>query len=199
MPVLGKGRVMRNLLIEAQAGKPAPSQVHAQFFHQFAFAADDIQIADQQNAQQQFGINRGPTGITVAALQLLSQKLEVNVLIDQPKQMVLGNLILQAEVIEQCLRAVVLPHHNQQASEHGNQQQHRELWPAYSVNSAALQESTRRLFQQTQATPLTTSARFPPRQNLLQSRFFTRHLRLNRGACSHSSFDSWRIQLMLYS
>src|SRR5215469_12324875 len=45
----------------------------------------------------------------------------------------------------------MVSHHEQQASEHGDEQQHRELWPAYSVNSAALQESTQRLFQQTQA------------------------------------------------
>ena len=29
MPVLGKRRVMRNLLIEAQSGEPTPRQMHA--------------------------------------------------------------------------------------------------------------------------------------------------------------------------
>jgi hypothetical protein len=30
----------RNEILEAQAGKPAPGQMHAQFLHQFAFAGD---------------------------------------------------------------------------------------------------------------------------------------------------------------
>jgi hypothetical protein len=52
MPVLGECRVMRNLLIEAQTGKRAPGQVHAQFFHQFALATNAVEIADQEDAQQ---------------------------------------------------------------------------------------------------------------------------------------------------
>ena len=45
-------------------------------------------------------------------------------LIDQPQQMSLRNLIFQAEVIEQRFRAVVLPHHDQQASDDENQTEH---------------------------------------------------------------------------
>jgi hypothetical protein len=51
MPVLGKGRVMRNRLMEAQPREPAPGQVHSQLFHQFALAGDAVQIADQQDAK----------------------------------------------------------------------------------------------------------------------------------------------------
>ena len=58
--------VMRDLLIEAQTGEPTPRQVHAQFLHQFAFAGDAVQIADQENAQQELRINRGTTGLAVA-------------------------------------------------------------------------------------------------------------------------------------
>jgi len=58
---------MRNLLIETQIGKPAPSQVHAQFFHELALAANAVEIADQENAQQQLGIDRRPSGFAVVA------------------------------------------------------------------------------------------------------------------------------------
>ena len=58
---------MRDLLIEAQAGEPAPRQMHAQFLHQFAFAGDAVQIADQHNAQQQLGIDRGATRLAIAS------------------------------------------------------------------------------------------------------------------------------------
>ncbi len=42
---------MRDLLIEAQTGEPAPGQMHAQLFHQLAFAGDAVEVAQQQNAQ----------------------------------------------------------------------------------------------------------------------------------------------------
>jgi len=75
--------------------------VHAQFFHQLAFAGDAVQIADQQNAQQKLGIDRGSTGVTVAVLQLLQHKIKTDVLVDQPQQVILGNVIVQAKVIKQ--------------------------------------------------------------------------------------------------
>jgi hypothetical protein len=126
VPVLGERGVMRYLLIETQmietqTREPAPRQMHAQFFHQLGFAAEAIQKADQQNAQQEFRINRGPTGVVVAASQSLAHKLKTDVLVDQPQQMVFGNLILQTEVVKQRFGAIVLPHHDQQVSENRNQ------------------------------------------------------------------------------
>jgi len=46
------------------------------------------------------------------------------VLFNEPQQMSLRNLIFQAEVIEQSFGAVVLPHHDQQASDDENQPKH---------------------------------------------------------------------------
>jgi hypothetical protein len=39
---------MRNLLIEPEAGKPAPGQMHAQLLDQFALAGDAIQIVERE-------------------------------------------------------------------------------------------------------------------------------------------------------
>ncbi len=116
---------MRNLLIEAQTGEPAPRQVHAQFLHQFPLTGDAIQVADQQDAQQKFGINGRTAGIAVTRFQLLPHKGKADVLIDEPQQVSLWNLIVQAEVIEQRFGAVVLPHHDQQASDDENPTEHR--------------------------------------------------------------------------
>jgi len=54
----------------------------------------------------------------------LPHKHKADVLLDQPQQMILGNVIFQAEVVEQCFRAVVLPHHDQQASVDRNPAKH---------------------------------------------------------------------------
>jgi len=58
MTVLGKRGVIRNSLIEAKPGKPAPSQMHTQLLDQLAFTRDAVQAADQQNAQEEFRIDR---------------------------------------------------------------------------------------------------------------------------------------------
>ena len=127
VPVFRERGVMRNFLSETQAREPPPGQVHAQFLHQFALAGDAVQIPNQQPAQQKLGIDRRPSSFAVAVFQLPPHKLEADVLVDQPQQMSFRDLVFQTEVIEQSFRAVVLPHHDQQASENGNPAQHVEV------------------------------------------------------------------------
>ena len=91
--------------------------MHAQFLHQLPLTGDVVQIADQQNAQPKLGINRWTTRLAVTRLQPLAHKGKADVFFDQPQQVGLRNLIFQAEVVEQRFRAVVLPHHDQQASD----------------------------------------------------------------------------------
>src|ERR1700730_5392577 len=124
MPIFRERGVMRDLMIETQTGEPAPRQVHAQLLHQLPFAADAVQITNEQNAQQQRGINRRSAGVAVAVLQLFAHKGKVDVFFDEPQQVALRNLIFQAEIIEQRFGAVVLSHHDQQASEDWNQTEH---------------------------------------------------------------------------
>ena len=66
------------------------------FLHQPALTGNAVQIADQQNAQQQLRINRGPTGFTVVVFQLLPHKLKTDVFVDQPQQVRFRNLVFQA-------------------------------------------------------------------------------------------------------
>src|SRR6201986_2362580 len=97
MAVLREGGVMGNLLIEAESGKPAPGQMHLQFLDQLALAGDAIEIADQQDAQQKFRIDRGSAGIAVGVLQLLPNEIEADVSVDETEQVVFRNLIFNAK------------------------------------------------------------------------------------------------------
>src|SRR5580698_8621814 len=54
--------------------------------------------------------------------------------------MILRNLIFNPEIVEQRLRAGMMSHHEQQASERGIQQQHHVLWLAY--NGIVAQETS---------------------------------------------------------
>jgi hypothetical protein len=73
--------------------------------------------------------------------------------INQPQQMIFRNLIFEAKVVKQRFLAGLVSHHEQQASECEDKQQHRELWPAYYPNLAPPQASTQGLFQQTRLFP----------------------------------------------
>ena len=79
MATLLKRGVMRNLLIETKTCEPAPGQMHAQFLNQLALAANAVQIANQQNTQQQFWIDRRTTSLAIAFLQPLPHEAEVDV------------------------------------------------------------------------------------------------------------------------
>src|SRR5437773_4796018 len=70
------------------------------------------------------GSIRRSSGFAVAVFQLLPHKLKADVLVDQPQQVGFRNLIFQAEVMEQRFGAVVLPHHDQQASDNQNPTEH---------------------------------------------------------------------------
>src|SRR3954465_8650657 len=98
--------------------------MHAQLLHQLALAVDAVQIADQQNAQQQFRVDRRPSAVAVGVLQLGAYELEAHVAIDEAQQVIFGNVVFKAEVVEQRLGTGVLSHHEQQASDDGDQAQH---------------------------------------------------------------------------
>jgi hypothetical protein len=80
---------MRNFLVEAETGEPAPRKVHAQLLHKLALTADPVQIANQQNAQQELRIDGWTTSFAVAVLQSLAYETEIDMLINQPQQMIL--------------------------------------------------------------------------------------------------------------
>src|SRR5579864_1814291 len=81
-------------------------------------------LPDQQNAQQKFRIDRRSTQVTVALLQTFPHKIETNVLVDEPQQMIFRNVIFQTEVVEQRLTTGLVSHHDQQASNHRNPAKH---------------------------------------------------------------------------
>src|SRR6266496_4659738 len=106
--------------------------------YELPLTGDAVEIPQAQDPQQHFGINRRSPRFAVGRTQLLTHKIETDVAVDQAQQVVFRNLIFDAEVVEQRLRTLVLPHHEQPASEDGNCLQHHELSSAYNVVVIAL-------------------------------------------------------------
>src|SRR5258708_6794626 len=99
--IFRKRRVMRNFLVESEASKPAPRKMHAQLLDELTLAGYSVQIANQQNTQQELRIDGWTASIAIAILQPVTHKAEVDIPIDQSQQVILCNLIFQSEVVEQ--------------------------------------------------------------------------------------------------
>src|SRR5262249_20666744 len=150
-----------------------------------------VQITDQQDAQQKFGIDRRPPGLAVAVLQSLANETQVDVLVDQPKQVVFGNVLFQPEVVKQCFRAGVLSHHDRQAS--GNEDQ------AVHGSDASLVPRSHLLIRVTFSTPTPDRNSCPSRAtpgsvHCLLLRFFYNKMEYNR-SFSTNEFEN-RLSLL---
>lgn len=62
--------------------------------------------------------------MAVARFQGLAHESEVNVPIDEPQEMIFGNVVCDSEVVEQRLRTSVLTHHDQRASVEVDRERH---------------------------------------------------------------------------
>ena len=64
--VLGEGRVLWHLAIEAEPAEPAVGQVQVHFLAQPPLGTNAVAVTNQQHPHKQFGINRRPASIAVA-------------------------------------------------------------------------------------------------------------------------------------
>src|SRR5262249_95382 len=99
--------------VKPEPGEPAIGQVHPDVVQQPPFTGDPAEVADLQQTQEDLGVNRGAPGLAIKTLQPGADEAEIHVAIDQPEQVRLGDLILEAEVVEERLLAVLLTHHRE--------------------------------------------------------------------------------------
>ena len=92
---------MGNVLIEAQPCEPAISEMHPDILRQAALTGDSVQIANQENAQQNLWIDRWAACVALVLLQGLTHKSEVDVPINEPQQVVLWDMLFDSKVIKQ--------------------------------------------------------------------------------------------------
>ncbi len=70
---------------------------------QAPLGADAEAVADQQHADHQLGINRGPSHGAVEAGQMLAQPGAVDEAVDTPQQVIGGDMVFKPECVEQAL------------------------------------------------------------------------------------------------
>ena len=87
--------------VETQSTKPAIRQVEVHLLAQPPLRADAEAVADDQHADQQFGINRGPSGFTVEGRQVCPNAAEFDKAVDRPQQMLFRYMPFERELVEQ--------------------------------------------------------------------------------------------------
>ena len=100
MPVLGKGRMVRDLVIQTEAAKPAIGEIEMNLLAQSALRAYAHAIAGDQHADHQLRIDRGATGAAVEPLQRLTNVIEVEMPIDASQNVIGRDMVVEAEIIE---------------------------------------------------------------------------------------------------
>ena len=100
VPVLGKGRMVRDLVIQTEAAKPAIGEIEMNLLAQSALRAYAHAIAGDQHSDHQLRIDRGATGATVERLQRLTNVIEVEMPIDASQNVIRRDMVVEAEIIE---------------------------------------------------------------------------------------------------
>ena len=111
--------MIRHLAIQAEAAEPAVGKIKVDLVTKPPFGPNAHAVADDQHAQHQVRIDRGPTNHAVEGLQLCADTLQIDEPIDATKQMIVRHMIVQGEVVEQ-LRCRDLPAHHRLSLPHRN-------------------------------------------------------------------------------
>jgi hypothetical protein len=96
--------VIRNVAVEPETAEPAVGQIEVDPVAQAALGANAETVADDQHAHHQLGIDRRPPRLAVVGAQIRPQLAQIHKAVDLAKQVVVGDMPLEAEAVEQRLQ-----------------------------------------------------------------------------------------------
>ena len=111
VPVRAECRVVRHGAVQAKTAEPAMGQVEVDLGAKPALRADAAQIADQQHADHQFRVDRGPPDRAVVRRHDAADERRVEQGVDGAQRMVVRHMVIKPERVEQRLRHHPLAHH----------------------------------------------------------------------------------------
>ena len=103
--------MIRHLAVQTEPTEPAIREIEMDFVTESPFGTDAHAIADDQHAQHQVGVDRGPSDRAVERPQLCTDARQINKPIDAAKQMIPWHIIVEAEIVEQLRCRDLHAHH----------------------------------------------------------------------------------------
>ena len=102
-----------NLILKAEPAKPPVGEVQRHPLAQPTLRTEAIAVTHQEYPDHQLGIDRRPPRMAVQGRQLFVQPVHLQNAIDLPQQVIGGDAIFQAELVEQpILQTRLTPHHH---------------------------------------------------------------------------------------
>ena len=89
--------------VQADAAEPAISEIEVDLVAEPPLGADDMQIADEQHAQHQLGVDRWPSYGAVVWRESPPNEVEVEHRVNAAEQVIGGHVVLKPETKEQRL------------------------------------------------------------------------------------------------
>jgi hypothetical protein len=99
------------------------------FIAQPPLGSDTHAVADNQHPHHQFGINRGAADAAVERLQFCAHLLEIEKSVDPSKQVIFGDVVIEAEIVKQLRRRRLHPHHRPAPPQSNTRMESRRLTP----------------------------------------------------------------------
>src|SRR5512135_114252 len=104
--------MIRDLALDAELAKPAIGEVHLHLATQQPLRSQAKNIADDQHSDHQHRIHRRPAKCRIVRLKFYINPGQIKNSVDLAYQMILGNCLIEAELVEKrTLIAVLTSHH----------------------------------------------------------------------------------------
>jgi hypothetical protein len=103
--------VIGNPAIQSEPAEPAIGQIEVNLVAEAALGPNAHAVVDDQHADHQLGIDRGPAHLAVKRLRRLTEVIEGEMSINAPKHVIDRDVFLKAEIIEQPRRRSLKAHH----------------------------------------------------------------------------------------
>ena len=101
-----------NRAVQPQPAEPTVGQIEVDIVAQPPLRADPEAIADNQHPDHQLGIDRRATRLAVVGFKMRPNLRQIDKPVDLAKQMIVGDMTLEAEAVEQrLLHHPPLAHH----------------------------------------------------------------------------------------
>ena len=112
VPVLGEGGVVRHPAVQPEAAEPAAGEAQVDLLARPPFGADAAAAADQRHADRQLGVHRWTPDRAVERLESPPDAAQLDEAVDRAQQVIGGDVLLEAEAVEQrLLPDLPLAHH----------------------------------------------------------------------------------------